>query len=75
MAAQHEQKRKNKIMTTVLNQTGSVHSNVQNEKKQKAAPSHEAVEKTAYKIWLSQGQQSGCDQKNWFEAEEQLRAA
>ena len=62
-------------MITAPNQTGSVNSNVQDAKKQKAAPSHEAVEKMAYKLWLSQGQQPDCDQKNWFEAEAQLKAA
>jgi hypothetical protein len=62
-------------MITVPNQTGSVNSNAQDAKKHKAAPSREAVEKMAYKLWLSQGQQPGCDQKNWFEAEAQLKAA
>ena len=68
-------KKKDKIMTTAPNQTRFVSSSVQDEKKQKTALSHEAVEKMAYKIWLSQGQQPGCDQKNWFEAEAQLKAA
>jgi hypothetical protein len=62
-------------MITVPNQTGSVNSNAQDAKKQKTAPAHDAVEKIAYKIWLSQGQQPGCEQKNWFEAEAQLKAA
>jgi hypothetical protein len=29
----------------------------------------------AYEIWLSGGQQPGCDQKHWFEAEQQLQSA
>jgi len=62
-------------MTIGPNQTGSVNSNVQDAKKQKSAPTREAVEKMAYKIWLSQGQQAGSEQKNWFEAEAQLKAA
>jgi Protein of unknown function (DUF2934) len=75
MAAQNKQKRKDRIMTTAPNHTGSVNSNTQDAKKQKAAPPREAVEKMAYKLWLSQGQQPGCDQKNWFEAEAQLKVA
>ena len=74
MAAQNKQKRKDKIMIIAPNQTVSANSNAQDARKQKAAPSHEAVEKMAYKLWLSQGQQPGCDQKNWFEAEAQLKA-
>jgi len=41
-------------------------------RRQKAAPSQAAIAKKAYEIWLLQGQQPGCDQKHWFEAELQL---
>jgi hypothetical protein len=74
MAAQNKQK-KDKIMTTPPNQTRSVSSSLQDIRNQKTVPSHEAVEKMAYKIWLSQGQQPGSEQKNWLEAEAQLMAA
>ena len=47
---------------------------VQSAKKQKPAPSYEVIASKAYEIWLSKGQQPGCDQKNWFEAEAQLQA-
>lgn len=36
---------------------------------------HEAIAHKAYEIWLSRGQQPGCDQKDWFEAELQLQQA
>ena len=75
LAARNKQKRKDRIMIIAPNQTGPVNSNAQDAKKQKAAPSREAVEKMAYKLWLNQGQQPGCEQKNWFEAEAQLKAA
>jgi hypothetical protein len=42
-------------------------------KPQAAPPSQELIAQRAYEIWLSQGQQSGCDQKHWFEAELQLQ--
>jgi hypothetical protein len=61
-------------MATSPNQTKSLSPNVQDARQQKTAPSHEAIEKTAYNIWCSEGQRPGCDQKNWFEAEKQLRA-
>jgi hypothetical protein len=44
-------------------------------KPQKTAPSHALIAKKAYEIWLAQGQQPGCDQKHWFEAELQLQRA
>jgi hypothetical protein len=44
-------------------------------KPQRAAPSQAEIAQKAYEIWLSQGQESGCDQKHWFEAELQLRHA
>jgi hypothetical protein len=44
-------------------------------RQQRAAPSQAAIAQRAYEIWLSQGQQAGCDQKHWFEAEKQLRQA
>jgi hypothetical protein len=37
------------------------------------APTQAEVEKMAYQIWLTEGQQPGCDRKNWFEAEKQLK--
>jgi hypothetical protein len=39
---------------------------------QRAAHSHTQIAQKAYEIWLAQGQQAGCDQKHWFEAELQL---
>jgi len=50
-------------------------SSVRPAKSQKAALSQALVAQKAYEIWLSQGQQSGCEQKNWFEAERQLQRA
>ena len=44
-------------------------------KPQRAAPSQALIAQKAYEIWLSQGQQPGCDQKHWFEAELQLQRA
>jgi hypothetical protein len=44
-------------------------------KPQRAAPSEALIAQRAYEIWLSQGQQPGCDQKHWFEAELQLQRA
>jgi hypothetical protein len=41
----------------------------------RTAPSQAAIAQRAYEIWLSQGQQPGCDQKHWFEAEQQLQRA
>lgn len=60
-------------MATSSEQTKFPKSSVQGVKNQKAAPSHETIEKMAYKIWCAEGQPPGCDQKNWFEAEKQLR--
>jgi len=42
-------------------------------KPQRAVPSHAAIAKKAYELWLGQGQVGGRDQENWFEAERQLR--
>ena len=42
-------------------------------KSQTKALSHEAIAEKAYEIWLSQGQPFGCEQKNWLEAEVQLK--
>jgi len=50
-------------------------SSTRGAKNEHAVPSAEAVAKKAYEIWLSEGQKSGCDQKNWFEAERQLQRA
>jgi hypothetical protein len=50
-------------------------SSVKQAKSQKAAPSQALIAQKAYEIWLSQGQQPGCEQKNWFEAERQLQRA
>ena len=41
-------------------------------KAQRAAPSQAVIAQKAYEIWLSQGQQPGCDQQHWFESELQL---
>ena len=53
--------------------TKSTGPRARNLKQQKAAPSNAATANRAYEIWLAEGQQPGCDEKNWFEAEEQLR--
>jgi hypothetical protein len=44
-------------------------------KPQRTAPSQTAIAKKAYEIWLSRGQERGCDQQHWFEAELQLQQA
>jgi hypothetical protein len=44
-------------------------------KGRKAAPSQAVIAQKAYEIWLSHGQEPGCDQKHWFEAEQQLQQA
>jgi hypothetical protein len=44
-------------------------------KRQKATPSQAVIAQKAYEIWLSRGQEAGCEQKHWFEAERQLRQA
>jgi hypothetical protein len=44
-------------------------------RKETAAPSEPEIAEKAYEIWLSQGQETGQDQKHWFEAERQLRNA
>jgi hypothetical protein len=59
------------VTTTVPNKSPS--SGVQGAKKPTAAPAHAAVATTAYEIWISEGKQSGFDQKNWFAAEAQLQ--
>jgi hypothetical protein len=50
-------------------------SSVKPGKSQKAAPSQAAIAQKAYEIWLARGQEPGCEQKHWFEAEQQLRRA
>jgi hypothetical protein len=73
--------RKYKIMTMTANtgRTGPPASNnvssVKTGQPQRAAPSQTVIAQKAYEIWLSQGQQPGCEQKNWFEAERQLQRA
>jgi hypothetical protein len=37
------------------------------------APAHEMIAQKAYELWLASGQQPGCEEQNWFEAERQLR--
>ena len=37
------------------------------------APSHMEIAQKAYELWLATGQQPGCEQQNWLEAERQLR--
>ena len=44
-------------------------------KPQRAAASQAVIAQKAYEIWVSQGKEQGCDQKNWFEAELQLQHA
>jgi hypothetical protein len=41
-------------------------------KPHRAAVSQAVIAQKAYEIWVSQGKEPGCDQKNWFEAELQL---
>jgi Protein of unknown function (DUF2934) len=36
--------------------------------------SHEQIVKRAYELWEAQGKPEGADRKNWYEAEQQLRA-
>ncbi|MGA2176738.1 MAG: DUF2934 domain-containing protein [Verrucomicrobiota bacterium] len=50
-------------------------SSVNPAKSQRARPSQAAIAQKAYEIWLSQGQEQGCDRKHWFEAELQLQRA
>jgi Protein of unknown function (DUF2934) len=40
---------------------------------QPSIPSHQAIEKRAYEIWLSHNRETGCEQKHWLDAEKQLR--
>ncbi len=40
---------------------------------EKAAPTESEIARRAYEIWLAEGQPAGQEQKNWFEAERQLR--
>jgi hypothetical protein len=42
---------------------------------QGTVPLEALIAQTAYQIWLSQGRESGCDQKHWFEAKLQLQSA
>jgi DUF2934 family protein len=44
-------------------------------KSTRSAPSQTMIAQKAYELWLSQGQKPGCDQKHWFEAEQQLQRA
>jgi hypothetical protein len=44
-----------------------------NPAKPQKALAHTTIAQKAYQIWLAQGQQPGCDQKHWFEAERQLQ--
>lgn len=37
--------------------------------------SAEAISNRAYELWESEGRPAGSDQRHWFEAEQQLRAA
>jgi Protein of unknown function (DUF2934) len=75
----NRKKGKYKIMTMTTNteRTSPPASNnissVKTAQPQRAAPSQTAIAQKAYQIWLSQGQQPGCEQKNWFEAERQLQ--
>jgi hypothetical protein len=36
-------------------------------------PTNAVIATKAYEIWIASGQQTGNDQKHWFEAERQLR--
>jgi hypothetical protein len=38
-------------------------------------PSNADIATRAYEIWLASGKATGNDQKNWFEAKRQLKAA
>jgi hypothetical protein len=62
-------------MTTRPDENKSPSSGARDANKQKAASSHEGIAKRAYEIWLAEGQQPGCEQKNWFQAEAQLQRA
>ena len=44
-------------------------------KPQRLILSHAVIAEKAYDIWLSGGQEQGCDQKHWFEAVLQLQRA
>jgi hypothetical protein len=75
MAAQNRQQYlKDKCMAakSIANKRPS--PSVQNAKSHKSSPSHEVIERAAYEIWRTEGQQAGCEQKNWFQAEAQLQA-
>jgi hypothetical protein len=37
-------------------------------------PTHEQVSKRAHEIWVKRGSKGGQEEKNWLEAEAQLRA-
>jgi hypothetical protein len=37
-------------------------------------PTHEQISKRAHEIWVKRGSKPGQDEKNWLEAEIQLRA-
>jgi hypothetical protein len=50
-------------------------SSVNPTKPKRAVPSPALIAQKAYEIWLSRGQEPGCEQKHWFEAEQQLRRA
>ncbi|OFV88984.1 MAG: hypothetical protein A2V74_04030 [Acidobacteria bacterium RBG_16_70_10] len=38
-------------------------------------PSHDAIAKRAYEIWLGRGGEPGREVENWLEAERELREA
>jgi hypothetical protein len=54
--------------------TSSV-SSVRQATPRRAAPSQAIIAQKAYEIWLARGQEQGCDQKHWLEAESQLQHA
>jgi hypothetical protein len=61
-------------MAKKLFQTRSPGSNTETEK-QKPILSQAQIAQKAYEIWISTGKQPGRDQKNWYEAEWELRQA
>jgi len=68
-----KEKKQLKSMTTKPVPTKPPRSSARNANQQKTPPSHELIAQKAYEKWVSEGQQPGCDQKYWFEAEAQLR--
>jgi hypothetical protein len=63
------------MKSTPIATAGSVSSVKPSAEQQGTGLSQALIAKRAYEIWLSQGQQPGCDQKNWFQAELQLQRA